>query len=190
VFLKVEALERGSGFEFVDAVKGGVIPGQLVPAVEKGVRQGMEEGTVAGFPIQDVRVTVHDGKHHAVDSNEVSFVIAGRKAFLDGFAKASPVVLEPIVELVVTAPGSAIGDINGELSARRGRITHTEMLHSGATSITAQVPLAELGDFPSRLKSLTGGEGSYVMQLSQYEPAPGRVQAELARRFEQGRGSG
>jgi elongation factor G len=180
VFLRVEALERGAGFEFVDDVVGGAIPGQYIPAVEKGVRQVLTEGAVAGFPIEDVRVTVYDGKHHPVDSKEVAFVAAGRKAFLDALQKASPIVLEPIVRVEISAPATAIGDITGDLATKRARISGNDSLGIEVARVMALVPLAELTDYQSRLKSLTGGEGAYTMDFSHYEPVPPRRQQELA----------
>ena len=184
VFLRVEALARGAGFEFHDESKGGVIPGGFIPAIEKGIRQAMADGALAGFPIQDVKVTVYDGKHHNVDSNEVSFVIAGRKAFEEALLKARPMVLEPIVDLTVTMPEGSMGDISGELSARRARITNSESLGTGTLNLSALVPLAELEDFQSRVKSLTGGEGSYAMQLSHYDPVPPNIQQQLKSQFQ------
>jgi elongation factor G len=180
VYLRVEALERGAGFEFVDDVVGGAIPGQYIPAVEKGVRQVLTEGAVAGFPIQDVRVTVYDGKHHPVDSKEVAFVSAGRKAFLDALQKASPIVLEPMVRVEISAPASTIGDITGDLATKRARISGNDTVSSQIARVMALVPLAELTDYQSRLKSLTGGEGAYTMDFSHYEPVPPRRQQELA----------
>lgn len=182
VFLKIEPLPRGSGFEFVNKVVGGVIPGQFIPAVEKGVRQALTEGALAGYPVQDVRVIVHDGKHHSVDSNEVSFSTAGRKAFLDAFAKAGPIVLEPIVNVEVTVPQANMGDISGDLASRRGRISDTQSDSNGKVRISAQVPLAELGNYQSRLKSLTGGEGAYTMQLGEYQPVPPDTQQKLVKK--------
>jgi len=179
VFLRIEALERGAGFEFVDDVVGGAIPGQYIPAVEKGVRQVLTEGAIAGFPIQDVRVTVYDGKSHPVDSKEVAFVSAGRKAFLDALQKASPIVLEPVVRIEIAAPAAAIGDITGDLATKRARISGNDTRSDGLASVTALVPLAELTDYQSRLKSLTGGEGAYTMDFSHYEPVPSRRQQEL-----------
>jgi len=179
VFLRVEPLARGKGFEFVDAVKGGVIPNQFIPAVEKGVRAVMDHGFVAGYPLQDVRVTVYDGKHHAVDSKEVAFVSAGRKAFLDALAKARPIVLEPIVNVHVVAPESSMGDVAGELSSRRGHIKGSDSPRPGTVEIAAQAPLAELENFPARLKSLTAGTGSYTLEFSHYEPAPPPLQQKL-----------
>ena len=178
VFLRVEPLPRGGGFEFVDAVKGGTIPGQFLPAVEKGVRQVLQGGALAGYPMQDVRVTVHDGKHHAVDSKEIAFVAAGRKAFLDAIGKARAQVLEPIVELEVTAPESQVGDITGGLSSKRARINGTDAAR-GEIVVKAQVPLSELECYAAELKSVTAGKGRYSVDFSHYEPVPANVQQRL-----------
>ncbi len=179
VFLRVEPLPRGAGFEFVDAVKGGVIPSVYLPAVEKGVRAVLETGFIAGFPIQDLRVVVHDGKSHPVDSKEVAFIAAGRKAFLDALSKARPIVLEPIVDISVAMPESNMGDIAGDLSARRGHIKGSEAPRPGSLRIAAQAPLSELENFPTRLKALTAGQGSYTLEFSHYEPAPAPLQQKL-----------
>ena len=179
VFLKVEPLERGSGFEFVNQVVGGSIPGQFIPAVEKGVRQVLHDGAVTGHPIEDVRVIVYDGKHHPVDSKEVAFVTAGRKAFLDAVSHASPVVLEPIAQVEITVPNAFVGDITGHLAGIRGRIAGTEATRTGKARILAQVPIAELGEFQTSLKSLTGGEGSFTLKLDHYESAPPAIQQSL-----------
>ena len=183
VYLRIEALHRGAGFEFVDEVAGGAIPGQFIPAVEKGVRQVLSEGTLAGFPLQDLRVTVYDGKHHAVDSKEVAFVSAGRKAFLDAIHKANPIVLEPIVHLEITAPASAIGDITGDLGTKRARINGSNTLSGQLATVSAHAPLAEISDYQTRLKALTGGQGTYSMQLSHYDPVPPRRQQELVQAY-------
>ena len=180
VFLRIEPLQRGSGFEFVDEVVGAAIPGQFIPAVEKGVRQALKEGALAGFPVQDVRVIVHDGKSHPVDSKEVAFVSAGRKAFLDAFEKAGPIALEPIMLLTITGPAAAVGDITGDLASRRARIHGNSMLPGQRAQLTALVPLAEVSEYASRLKALTGGQGTYTMELSHYDPVPPRRQQELA----------
>ena len=119
MYLRVEPLARGEGFEFVDQVKGGTIPGQFIPAVEKGVREVLASGAIAGYPVVDVKVVVYDGKHHSVDSKEIAFVTAGRKAFLAAVREARPIVLEPIVNVVITAPQQALGDITGDLASRR-----------------------------------------------------------------------
>ncbi|WP_163557976.1 elongation factor G [Halomonas sp. NO4] len=185
VFLRVEPLPRGGGFEFVDTIRGGVIPSSLLPAVEKGVRQAMAGGALAGYPMQDVRVTVHDGKTHPVDSKEIAFITAGRKAFLDAVRKAHPVVLEPMVELVVEGPSSAMGDLTADLAASRGRIQDTRNL-SDEVSIQAVVPLAEVADYATRLNALTAGTGSYSLQFSHYEPAPDHVQQRLTRAYRPG----
>jgi elongation factor G len=183
VFLRIEALQRGTGFQFVDDVVGGAIPGQFLPAVEKGVRQVLSEGALAGFPLQDIRVTVYDGKHHPVDSKEVAFVSAGRKAFLDAIQKASPIVLEPIVHLEITAPAHAIGDITGDLATKRARINGNNALPGHLATVSALVPLAEISDYQTRLKALTGGQGTYSMELSHYDPVPPRRQQELMQAY-------
>jgi elongation factor G len=183
VYLRVEPLARGEGFEFVDEVVGGVIPSQYIPAVEKGIRQALTEGAVAGFPIQDLRVIVHDGKHHPVDSKEVAFIAAGRRAFLNAIEEAAPIVLEPLVRIEVTSPSAATGDITGDLATRRGRVSGSQALANQRTCISALVPLAEINDYQSRIKSLTGGEGAYTMELSHYDPVPPRKQQELAQAF-------
>jgi elongation factor G len=180
VFLKVEPLPRGAGFEFVDSVKGGAIPNQFIPAVEKGVRGVLESGYLAGYPLQDVRVIVYDGKSHPVDSKEVAFVSAGRKAFLDALGKARAIVLEPIVNVDILAPEAKMGDVAGELSGHRGQIKGSDSPRPGTVQITAQAPLSELEHFPARLKSLTAGHGSYSMEFSHYEPAPPQLQQKLA----------
>ena len=183
VYLRIEPLERGAGFEFVDDVVGGAIPGQFIPAVEKGVRQVLTEGAIAGFELQDVRVSVYDGKHHPVDSKEVAFVSAGRKAFVEAIKGAGPIVLEPIVRVAINTPASAIGDVTSDLATRRARINGQDSLAGGRAEITALVPLAELQDYLSRLKALTGGEGTYTMDLSHYDPVPPRRQQELVAAF-------
>ncbi len=179
VYLRIAPLERGAGFQFVDEIKGGVIPNQFIPAVEKGVRSILESGPLSGHKMQDVKVTVYDGKHHSVDSKEVAFVAAGRKAFLDAVGKAKPVVLEPVVNIEVTVPQEAIGDISGDLASRRGQVSGNDALSGGMMKLTGKVPLAELDNYQSRLKSITGGAGSYSIEFSHYEPAPPNVQQQL-----------
>jgi elongation factor G len=187
VSLRVEPRERGAGFEFVDATKGGVIPHQFMPAVQKGVEQVLVTGAVAGFPMQDVRVVVHDGKHHPVDSKEVAFVAAGKKAFLDAIEKARPIVLEPIVNVEIICPDSNTGDIAGDLSSRRGQVTGTTGLQPGVIAISGLAPLVELEGYSARLKSVTGGHGSWSMQLSHYEQAPPNLQQQLAAEYRKSR---
>ncbi|RNF86102.1 elongation factor G [Montanilutibacter psychrotolerans] len=178
VFLRIEPLPRGGGFEFVDAVKGGTIPGQFLPAVEKGVRQVLHHGAVAGYPMQDVRVIVYDGKHHSVDSKEIAFVAAGKKAFLDAIGKARPQVLEPIVDLEVNAPEQNMGDISGGLASKRARINGTDTVRNEIV-VKAQVPLSELEGYAAELKSVTAGRGRYSLDFSHYEPVPPNVQQKL-----------
>ncbi|MFA7666008.1 MAG: elongation factor G [Burkholderiaceae bacterium] len=179
VFLRVAPLARGEGFRFDNEVKGGAIPGPFIGAVEKGVRQALTEGAVAGFPVQDVAVTVYDGKTHPVDGKEIAFITAGRKAFLDAAARARPVVLEPIVALELSIPETAIGAVSGELSARRGQVSGSGAARAGMVTLSARAPMAELDDFQGRLKALTGGQGGYTLELLGYEEAPPPVQARL-----------
>ena len=179
VFLRIEPLPRGGGFEFVDEVKGGTIPNQFLPAVEKGVRQVLDHGAVAGYQLQDVRVIVYDGKYHPVDSKEVAFVSAGKKAFLDAIAKARPQILEPIVNLEVFVPDSHMGDVTGGLASKRARINGTDSLNGGELVVKAQVPLAEVTDYQTELKAMTGGKGRYAIEFSHYDPVPAQVQKQL-----------
>ena len=183
VFLRIEPLPRGGGFEFLDEVKGGTIPGQFMPAVEKGVRQVLAAGAIAGYPMQDVRVIVYDGKHHPVDSKEVAFIAAGKKAFLDAILKARPQVLEPIVDLEVAVPEAHMGDISGGLSSKRARINGTDSMRGGEIVVKAQVPLSELEGYAAELKSVTAGRGRYSLDFSHYEPVPGQVQAKLVEAY-------
>ncbi len=183
VYLRVEPLSRGSGFEFVDEVVGGAIPGQYIPAVEKGVRQALAEGAIAGYPLQDLRVSVYDGKYHSVDSKEVAFVTAGRKAFLDAIARAGPIVLEPVAKVQITTPAEFVGDISGHLSGHRARINGNHTTSGNQVIISAEVPEAELRDYQTRLKSLTGGKGSYTVSFDHYATVPAPVQKALVEAF-------
>jgi elongation factor G len=182
VFLRIEPLERGQGFEFENKVVGGAIPTSLIPAVEKGVRQAIEEGAIGGFTMQDVRVTVYDGKYHPVDSKEIAFVTAGKKAFLDAVDKAGGVILEPIVNITINTPDAYMGDLTGDLAGKRGQINGTETGHSGRIIIKGQAPLAELEGYGTRLKAITGGEGNYSIEFSHYEAVPGNIQKQLIER--------
>ena len=183
VYLKIEPLERGAGFEFVDRVKGGVIPGVFMTSVEKGVRQALTDGVIAGFPAQDIRVIVYDGKTHAVDGKDVAFVTAGRKATIEAIRAATPIVLEPIVAIEIVAPEAAIGDLTGDLSSRRGHITGTNPRPGNTASITGEVPLAEITDYASRLKSMTAGQGSFSIEFVRHAQVPPQVQQKLAASF-------
>ena len=180
VYLRIEPLAYGGGFEFVDATVGGSIPGQFIPSIEKGVRQVLDEGAVAGYPLQDVRVTVYDGKFHPVDSKDIAFATAGKKAFLEAVEKAKPAVLEPVVKIRIVAQDNAMGDLAGDLSSRRGRINGSESKTGGRIAIDGEVPLAELEGYESRLKSITGGEGTYNIELSHYAPVPANIQKQLS----------
>ncbi|MES2582763.1 MAG: elongation factor G [Pseudomonadota bacterium] len=179
VMLRIEPLERGAGFEFVDVVKGGAIPGVYMAAVEKGVRQALADGVVAGFPVHDLRVTVYDGKTHAVDGKDIAFTLAGRKATIEAVHKAGPIVLEPLVNIEVLAPEAAIGDLTGDLSSKRGHVTGTQPRPAATAAIHGQIPLAELDDYQGRLKSLTAGQGSYSIAFSHYAQVPVQTQSQL-----------
>jgi elongation factor G len=179
VFLRIEPLARGSGFQFADEVKGGAIPGQFIPAVEKGVREVLVSGAIAGYPVVDVRVVVHDGKHHSVDSKDIAFATAGRKAFMAAIRAARPIVLEPIVQIEIAAPEHAIGDVTGDLSSRRGLVTGTANGGAGTVVVRGQVPMSELASYQSRLNAMTSGQGRYTIVLSHYEAVPPGTQQTL-----------
>ncbi len=179
VHLRVAPRERGAGFEFVDAVKGGTIPGQFMPAVEKGVREALAAGVIAGYPVVDVQVTVYDGKYHTVDSKEIAFVTAARKAVIAAIQEARPIVLEPIVDVEISAPEAATGDITGDLSSRRAQVAGTDAQLAGLMLVKAKAPLAELTGYQTRLNALTSGQGRFSLTLSHYEPVPPNVQAQL-----------
>ncbi|TDJ54201.1 MAG: elongation factor G [Planctomycetota bacterium] len=192
VYLRVEPIshtgaedevEAINGLVFEDATFGGSIPKQFIPAVEKGIRRVMHEGAIAGYPLQDVKVSVFDGKHHPVDSKEIAFMTAGRKAFVDAVQKAKPVLLEPFVTLEITVPAEMIGDISSDISGRRGRIQGTDMLPGNQALITAEAPLSEVMNYASQLKSISGGAGSYTMEYSHDERTPPNVQAEVIKAF-------
>jgi elongation factor G len=179
VFLRLRPLARGDGFTFVNKVVGGAIPTSLIPAVEKGIRQIIDEGAIAGYQMQDIEVTVYDGKFHPVDSKEIAFVIAGRNAFLDAIHNAGPQILEPIVKVDVTVSDADMGDVTGNLAGRRARISGTESLGDNQVTIKADMPLSALSDYHTELKSMTQGQGSYTMEFSHYDPVPHTVQREL-----------
>jgi elongation factor G len=192
VYLRVQPLgddeaahtrNGGPGFDFVNEVFGGTIPGQYIPAVEKGVRDIMEMGAVAGYPLTNIRCVVYDGKHHPVDSKEVAFRSAGKWAFLDAIHKARPTLLEPVVRVEVTVPQDKMGAITGDLSGKRGRIQSTDPLPGNLARITALAPLGELLSYNAQVKSVTGGQGSFVMEFSHYDPAPTTVQQREAAAF-------
>ncbi|MFB3892558.1 MAG: elongation factor G [Phycisphaerae bacterium] len=179
VYLRVEPLPRGQGYVFESELFGESIPRQFLPAIEKGVKDVYETGAIAGYPMQDIKIAITDGKHHPVDSKEVAFRTAGKYAFIDAIEKAKPAILEPIVNMEITVPSSYMGDIAGDLSGRRGRILGQDTLPGNMCVIKAQAPLAEVMQYNSQLRSATGGQGSYTMELSHYEPVPGNVQAQI-----------
>ncbi|HYH51738.1 MAG TPA: elongation factor G, partial [Acidimicrobiia bacterium] len=171
-FLRVEPKERGGGFEFSDEIVGGAIPRQFIPAVEKGIAETITQGGALGFPVVDVKVTCYDGKYHPVDSSEMSFKMAGSLGFKEAAAKARPVLLEPISELVITVPEAYQGDVMGDLNSKRGRIQGTAAVGNGEQEITALVPTSEVIRYAIDLRSLTGGRGRFTAKHSHYDPAP------------------
>ncbi|MEW4570750.1 elongation factor G [Tautonia sp. JC769] len=187
VHLRVRPLERGEGFKFVDAVKGGVIPHNYIPAVEKGCREQMAKGVMTGNRVVDVEVEVHFGKYHDVDSSEAAFKIASAAAFRKAFDQARPALLEPVVSMEVTVPGEKFGDVSADLSTRRGHITGMDALPGGLQIIKATVPLAEVLSYSSTLKSMTGGQGSYVLEFHSYQPVPAHVQQQIVDKYQKSR---
>jgi elongation factor G len=183
VYLRIEPLPRGTGFEFVDQVKGGTIPGQFIPAVEKGVREVLATGAISGNPVVDVRCVVYDGKHHSVDSKEIAFVTAGKKAFMAAIREARPIVLEPIVNVEINAPSNALGDITGDLASRRGMVSGTANGAPGTMTVRGQAPMSELLGYQSRLNALTSGQGRYTIDFSHYEAVPPNTQQQLVGQF-------
>ena len=179
VVINVLPAQRGEGYEFVDKIFGGAIDQPFRVSVDKGVRSTLHEGVLAGYQVVDVKVELVDGKTHPVDSKDIAFQIAGRGAFKEGFMKAKPVLLEPIVTVEVIVPADNVGDIQGDLASRRGRPQGQDVLPGNMASIKAIVPLAELADYNSRLSSITGGQGSYSMEFSHYEVVPGLVQTQI-----------
>jgi elongation factor G len=182
VLLRLEPLERGEGFEFVDEIKGGAIPKEFIPAVEKGVKAGLEKGVLAGYELIDLKATVFDGSFHEVDSSDIAFQIAAEEAFREGAKKANPVLLEPIMELEVTTPEKFTGEVIGDLSSKRAQIEGTEITNEGTTVIKALVPLAEMFGYSTRLRSLTQGRATFNMEPSHYEEVPSSVAEEIISR--------
>ena len=169
--MRIEPLQRGEGFQFVDEVVGGAIPRQFVVSCEKGVKAALGSGILAGFPVVDVKAIIYDGKTHPVDSKDIAFQTAARKAFKESMQKAKPVLLEPIMDVDVIVPDEFMGDITGSLNSRRGRIMGMEP-GDGAQTIKAKVPLEEMYKYVNELKSITGGRGTYTMSFSHYEVVP------------------
>jgi elongation factor G len=181
--IEIEPFPEGD-FEFVNAIKGGVIPGGFIPAVEKGVVEAMVTGTVAGFPVRGVRVTVFDGQHHSVDSSEMAFKIAGSMAFKDAMENAQPTLMEPIMNVTVAVPEEYVGDVIGDLNSRRGRPLGMEP-RGAVTEVKAEVPMAELLEYAPDLRAITGGQGEYSMDLARYEEVPGHVAQQVVQRTQE-----
>jgi len=179
VFIDIEPNERGKGYEFIDKIFGGVIDQPFRPSVDKGIREVLKQGVVAGCPVVDVKVSLVDGKTHPVDSKDIAFQIAGRQAFKKAFAMAKPILLEPIVQVEVFVPTQFVGDITRDLAGKRGTIQGQDMLPGDQACIKATVPLAEVANYASQLKSVTGGQGSFVMELSHYDVVPPNVQQQI-----------
>jgi elongation factor G len=177
-WIHMEPLPRGGGFEYVNQVVGGAIPRNFIPAVEKGIVEGMERGPVAGYPVVDLRVTLYDGSTHAVDSSELAFKLAGRLAFRKAVAQAKPTLLEPIMTVEVVAPADCMGDIVGDLNSKRGRVLGIEAKGRNQ-AVKAHVPLAEMLEYDPRLRSITGDRGDYTMEFSHYEEVPAQIQERI-----------
>jgi elongation factor G len=172
--IELEPLESGAGFEFVNAIKGGVIPGGFIPAVEKGIVETMAGGVLAGYPMKDVKVRLYDGQYHNVDSSEMAFKIAGSLAFKQAVAEADAYLLEPIMQLTISVPEDSVGDVIGDLNSRRGHPLGMEP-KGAATEIKAEVPMAEVLDYAPDLRAITGGRGEYTMEFLRYEEVPGHI---------------
>jgi len=181
VYLRVAPLAHGTGFEYVDSVVGGSIPRQFIPEVEKGSRKFLVKGALAGYPVVDMQVEVYDGKYHDVDSDQLSFQIAGERAVHDAYLKARPILLEPIMDVVIHVPERFTGDVAGNLSSHRGRMSGMEIEH-GIQAIKAQCPLAVMLDYSTQLRSMTAGEGTFTMAFAHYEAVPPNLQAEIVQR--------
>jgi len=174
VYLRIRPTPRGAGFKFTDSISQGRIPQQYVPAIEKGIRKTVEKGVIAGYPVVDVEVEVYDGSYHDVDSGPASFELAGSRAFKDAFAKAKPVILEPVVHIEITVPSKYMGDITGDLNSRRGRIEGLDS-QGQMQVVRAHIPMMEIMDYETQLRSVTGGEGSYATEPSHYDVMPHKL---------------
>jgi elongation factor G len=178
-WLEIEPLPKGTGFEFVDKIVGGVIPRQYIPAVEKGIIEAMEHGILAGYPVTDIRVILYDGSYHEVDSSEMAFKIAASMGFKKGMEMANPTLLEPIMKIEVIVPDEFMGDIMGDLNARRGKIIGVETKEGGNQVVKATVPMSEILKYAPDLRSMTGGRGTFTMEFSHYEEVPGHIAAKI-----------
>ncbi|HXV42029.1 MAG TPA: elongation factor G, partial [Anaerolineae bacterium] len=178
VHLRVEPQERGNGFQFKSEIFGGSISQPFLPSIEKGIKQVLEQGVIAGYPVVDIKAIVYDGKEHPVDSKDIAFQIAGREAFKLAVKEAGPILLEPIMDMTITVPEDFTGDVTSNLSTRRGRMSGMEQVR-GNTIITAQAPLAEVQRYATDLRSITQGRGVYTMTLSHYEPVPSHIASDI-----------
>ncbi|HEX8923321.1 MAG TPA: elongation factor G, partial [Patescibacteria group bacterium] len=181
--IRVEPKNRGEGVEFVNGIKGGVIPANFIPAIEKGVKESLSKGIIAGYPATDIKVTVYDGSYHEVDSSEMSFKLAGAYAIKDAFEHAKPLILEPIMKMEVATPSEFLGTVIGDLSSRRGQINGTSESF-GFTTINAFVPLDAIRGYATVIRSLTQGRGSFYMEPSHYDPVPSVIQMELTSKMQ------
>jgi len=184
VWLRLEPLPRGAGFEFVDEVRGGVVPKTYIPAVEKGLREAIQKGLLANYPTTDFRAALYDGSYHTVDSSEIAFKIAASLGFKKAVAQADPVLLEPIMKVTVTIPEEYMGDILGDLNARRARVTGMTQ-ERGKSIISAEVPLAEMQRYATELRAITQGRGLYSMEFSHYDQVPSHVAEEVTAKARQ-----
>ena len=175
VWLRLSQNEAGKGFEFINSIKGGVVPSEYIQPVRKGIEEAMSNGVLAGYPVVDMKAELYDGSYHDVDSNEMAFGIAGSMAFQAGFKKASPVLLEPVMKVVVVTPEASMGDVIGDLNSKRGRIESMEDLQAGIKEITAFVPLGEMFGYTTNLRSMTQGRASSSMELDHYADVPNHV---------------
>ena len=182
-WIEISPLERGKGFEFVNKIFGGAIPARFIPAVEKGIREAMKKGLLAGYPVVDVKVTLYDGSFHPVDSSDIAFQIAGSLAFKNAYPQAQPTLLEPIMKVVIKAPEEYLGDITGDLNAKRGKILSIDA-EGKKRVIQALVPLAEMHRYATELKSMTQGRGTFTMEFSHYEEVPSHIQAKIIQEYE------
>jgi elongation factor G len=182
VHIRLEPRKRGEGYLFIDKVVGGVVPRQYIPAVDKGVQETMGKGTLAGFPVQDFSVTLYDGSHHSVDSSEMAFKIAGSMAFKKACEAASPVLLEPIMEMAITIPDECVGDVIGDMNSRRGKVLGMDP-QAGSQVVKAQVPMSEVLKYAPELRSMTSDRGLFTMEFSHYEEVPSHMMAKLLEQF-------
>ena len=178
VYIRIEPKEPGTGYEFVNGIVGGVVPKEYIPAVDKGIREQMGNGVIAGYPVVDCKVTLYDGSYHDVDSSEIAFKIAGSMAFKEGAAKAKPVLLEPIMKVEVVTPEDYMGDVNGDLNRRRGVLQGLEDAPLGKI-VRAEVPLSEMFGYATTLRSMSQGRATYTMEFSHYAVVPANVAAEI-----------